>query len=75
MSGYQVNGSSDYFYGGFEEMPVQDRNEDASALSIEEAFKVAAQETAASFFQHGGGSFDAADSYTVQPQGDWFSAN
>lgn len=75
MAGYQVNGSSDYFYGGHEELPIQDRNEDASALSIEDAFKVAAQETAASFFQHGGGAYDAADEITVQPQGDWFSAN
>jgi len=75
MSGYQVNGSSDYYHGGYEEVPVQSREEDGSALSIEEAFSIAAQETAASFFEHGGGAYDAADHYTVQPQGDWFSVN
>ena len=75
MSGYQVNGSSDCYYGGYEEMPVQNRSEDGSALSIEESFSIAAQETAASFFQHGGGAYDAADDFTVQPQGDWFSVN
>lgn len=75
MAGYQINSSSDYFYGGYEELTAQDRSEDGCALSIEDAFSIAAQETAASFFEHGGGAYDAADDFTVQPQGDWFNAN